>query len=272
VIYNPGILPGYVGFQQLLAVAVMRSVPLIPLFALLFALLVLLLYLWQRRRFRRKLRQRVASLKAELARDFHDALGGKLTVINLYGELARQSLEQAKDPVAARSHLDKVVATSRQLYTAMKDLIWTLGRSEAAGADPWLRIEQYGQELFDGSVVQFQYACTREVRQVRLSAEARRHLVLLVKEALHNALRHARAEQVILSASLVEGALLVCVEDDGQGFGGREVLAKANGGIWNMRMRARHLGGSLSLHSEGRGTRIQLRCPVAGNTALMSTS
>ena len=262
MICNPANLAGLTGFPQLLAVAVGRSLPSTLLFGGLLALALLGLFFWQLRRLRRKLDRRLLAMKEELARDFHDELGSKLTVISLYGELARQSLEGAGGEDTARRHIEKVIATSRQLYAAMKDMIRTLGMARTEWGDPWERLDKLGQDLFAGTDIRFQSAIADEARQLSLPAEARRHLRLLIKEAMHNALRHALPGRVELTAKVTDGALYIAVTDDGRGFDTRLNQIPADGGLQNMRLRASRLGGQLSFFSSEGGTRVQLRYPV----------
>jgi signal transduction histidine kinase len=96
-----------------------------------------------------------------------------------------------------------------------------------------------------------------------LSSDERRHLLAIVKEALHNAIRHGRPSRLSLTLSLRDDVLGLEVQDDGLGF---EMDAARAGplsgqGLRNMRQRASELGASIDVVSRpGDGTRVSVRC------------
>lgn len=78
-----------------------------------------------------------------------------------------------------------------------------------------------------------------------------RELAPLLREALTNVEKHAKASRVVVSARLDGGELRIEVRDDGVGIG-RSAGGPAPGaghgqGIWSMRERARLLGGTLTI-------------------------
>ena len=86
------------------------------------------------------------------------------------------------------------------------------------------------------------------------------HLLAVVREALSNAARHARASRVDVDLRVGRDLVLV-VQDDGVGLGARS----RESGLANLRRRAEKLGGSLALGTpEGGGTRIEWRVPLDG--------
>jgi signal transduction histidine kinase len=82
----------------------------------------------------------------------------------------------------------------------------------------------------------------------------------IAHEALHNALRHARAEHVVVWLKEGDGALVVEVTDDGVGFQpDRAELRSRHLGLTSMEERARELGGRLEIRSApGVGTTVRL--------------
>jgi signal transduction histidine kinase len=87
-------------------------------------------------------------------------------------------------------------------------------------------------------------------------------LLLIVKESLHNILKHGSAREVFIGLTVTESALELRIEDDGRGFEpGRQ--ARLGNGLENMRKRATDLGGEFGLHSApGKGTQIKVHLPL----------
>ncbi|AGZ42708.1 GAF domain-containing sensor histidine kinase [Actinoplanes friuliensis] len=85
-------------------------------------------------------------------------------------------------------------------------------------------------------------------------------VLAVLREALSNAARHARATAVRVSVRAADGEVVIQVEDDGVGTD----PGAARGGLVNMGERAGDLGGSLTIGSTraGRGTVITWRVPL----------
>ena len=96
----------------------------------------------------------------------------------------------------------------------------------------------------------------------QVSATFRRNVLLVVKEALHNALKHASPQHVVVEFAVEDGRLHLRIQDDGRGFASAPSPPRGNG-LVNMPRRIRDLGGSFELDSApGRGTRIRCSIPL----------
>ena len=90
----------------------------------------------------------------------------------------------------------------------------------------------------------------------------RRHLLLLVKEALQNVMKHAAARKVCVSVALQGGVLNLSIVDDGLGFSVKDSMRLGNG-LTNMQHRVAELDGSMEIISRpGEGTEVLVQCPV----------
>jgi signal transduction histidine kinase len=84
----------------------------------------------------------------------------------------------------------------------------------------------------------------------------------VAREAIRNALRHARASEITVHVVDVEGNLRITVEDDGIGFEPDSVDQQVHFGLALMRERIEIAGGVLYVDSRlGEGTRIIARLP-----------
>jgi signal transduction histidine kinase len=95
-----------------------------------------------------------------------------------------------------------------------------------------------------------------------LSSETRHNLFLLVREALHNVLKHASAKEVTVRLRQAGRSLSIAVEDDGRGFDAIGP-ARQGDGLTNMSARAQQLGGSCAIDCQAqRGTRVRFEIPL----------
>jgi signal transduction histidine kinase len=88
-----------------------------------------------------------------------------------------------------------------------------------------------------------------------------KELFLVVREAVTNTAKHARATAIGITGNIHAGILHIRVSDNGQGFDPHQI--RRVNGLASMRYRMKELGGDFNLDSEpGKGTTIDLSIPV----------
>ena len=98
-------------------------------------------------------------------------------------------------------------------------------------------------------------------------------LFLLIREALSNVRRHARASAVTVSMKQAGDDLVLTVADDGVGFDLDAQRRQSQFGLRNMETRARLMGGSFDLKSApGEGTTVSVRLSLASDPAEAATT
>jgi len=98
-----------------------------------------------------------------------------------------------------------------------------------------------------------------EVPDKLLPPEMRHNLFLIVKEALTNAWKHARANEVLVQAKASATQLELVVADDGVGWVFPPAGASTRNGLNNMQRRAESVRGNLQIQTApGKGTRISI--------------
>lgn len=128
------------------------------------------------------------------------------------------------------------------------------------GLVPAVRRFLEGVQASGGPEIDFHF----DDEEVRLQPEQEAALFRLVQEAVQNALRHARARQIVIRLEIGSGRASLLVADDGIGFNW-EAVQKRGGtyGLMHMRERVEWLQGSFHVESRpGRGTRIRVQIPV----------
>lgn len=87
-----------------------------------------------------------------------------------------------------------------------------------------------------------------------------------VQELLVNVVKHARARNVRLVKRCEDGRLIIEVDDDGVGYDPTQAAAGAGFGLFNIRERLRHLGGTIEVRTApGAGTRATLCVPLGAS-------
>ena len=100
----------------------------------------------------------------------------------------------------------------------------------------------------------------------RLSPEARLGVYRIVQEALHNALRHAHADEAYVRMEWTDDKLRVTIRDNGSGFDPEQAAKPTSLGLLSMRERAIAIGGTLEIASRpGTGTAVIFERELAGD-------
>ncbi|MEM1055346.1 MAG: ATP-binding protein [Bacteroidota bacterium] len=207
-------------------------------------------------RYRVEQLMRVERARRRIADDLHDDIGSKISSVALRLDAARRSPTLSD---AERDRLARLSATTRAVVGDLRDTVWLVDAGQDTLRSVADRIERFAGEALAGGRGRVERE--GEVPDVRLSMEARRDLYLLATEALHNAVRHAEAETILVRITNTDDAFVVDIRDDGRGF-----TAEAGGdgrGMTTMRRRAEALGGDLTIASEpSNGTRVTLHVPT----------
>ncbi|OIN56820.1 hypothetical protein BLX24_22880 [Arsenicibacter rosenii] len=197
------------------------------------------------------------------AQDLHDEFGNTITRISMLTELIRAQLNgQAKeiDPL-----LTKISDNSSRLYQGTKDFIWAINPEHDNLYEVFIRIKDFGDDIFDKTGIVFQAAEVSEtLRQVPLPMGASRHLIFLFKEAMSNTLKHASATSVCLWVEAGKADVNMYWRDNGTGM--TPTPGYMGNGLLNMQSRARRLGGQVSFHSQaGQGTTVSFTMSIPRN-------
>ncbi len=206
--------------------------------------------------------RRLAALqrvRERISADLHDELGLSLSRIAMLSEVARR-----RAGAAAEEELVAIGDSARELIDATSDMAWALDPRRDDLGSLMARLRRLASDVFEGAGVSWSFEAPEECDQLPIRAEVRRHLLLILKEALHNAARHAHARTVRLEIAVREGWLDAEVRDDGRGFDPAAKRAGADGsGLAGMARRAAELGGEVDVISmPGRGTRVRVRARI----------
>lgn len=204
-----------------------------------------------------RLQHAVERDRARIARDMHDDLGTRVTVLNLNATLAMRAMEG--DPAKAQQRLRLMEGSARDLVQAMHGLVWAVNPSNDSLDHLANHLSAAAQEIFRDSPSTLRISIQDDLPALPLAAELRHHLALAAKEALHNALKHAGPCEITFSLSMNDGDLVVGIADTGAGF---DISRPHEGnGLGHLSSRLAEAGGTCSIHSTpGGGTRVLLRC------------
>ena len=197
--------------------------------------------------------------RGRLAREIHDTLAQGFISIVTHLEAAGE--EDASDD--ALRHLEQAKRTARENLVEARRLVAALRPEILESSSLPEALERLAKRLSETSDVSIELNVTGD--GARLSQELQVTLLRAAQEALSNARRHARANNVSMTLSYAGDFVLLDIQDDGVGFDPEATPIDADGGfgLCAMRERVERLGGQLLVESEqGEGTTLAVQLPV----------
>lgn len=199
--------------------------------------------------------------RQRIAREFHDTLEQELAGLSLRLDAAVAHGGEGKlvgllD--GSKSLVSRIQMETRNLVSDLRDT--SSGTGDLIGA---LRELVSNQHPDLGPRVSFKVKENTLVPV--LPQRTVHHLKMIAREAIANAMKHSEADQIDISLSVEDGALLLKVADNGNGF---EVESETRGksghfGCMGIRERCSRIDATVDWVSEtGEGTMIEVKLPI----------
>jgi signal transduction histidine kinase len=218
------------------------------------------LYLMMRLAVQSKAHRLLRLERVRIARDIHDDLGTRLTQLLLIGEEAQSNLP---DESETRGQLSEMCENARNVLGAIDEVIWVVNSQRDTLGEFVIYVCKYAESFLRLALVRCRFDIQRELPDISLDMPFRRNLLLTIKEALSNAVKHSGANEVAVCIRMQGQALLAVVEDNGRGFEPGHIDG-ARHGLHNMMARMSDLGGHCRVRSSpGAGCRIEFEIPLA---------
>ena len=200
--------------------------------------------------------------RARIARDLHDDLGSSLARISLLSGLARAD---RNNPAQLETHVTKISQSADDTVRALEEIVWAVRPGSDSLQSLVEYIAHFANELFEHAATRCRLDLPHDLPARPLPPEVRHDIFLIVKEALTNVLKHARAGEVRVQAKVSADVLEILVQDDGQSFNAETPFTEGTRhGLGNMRRRAEAMGATLIVQSmPSKGSSVRLTVTLA---------
>jgi two-component system sensor histidine kinase DesK len=187
--------------------------------------------------------------RERIARDLHDTLGQKLSLIGLKSDLAGKLLN--KDPKRAAAEIQDVRQTARTALKEVRELVTDMRGTKLE--DEILRIQQ----ILKAADIDFVFYGSAKLDNTPLLME--HVLSMCLKEAVTNVVKHSGAARCTVLIKQSPSEILVQVQDDGNGFPDGNPLIQGHG-LAGMRERLEFVNGQVDIEVMD-GTTLNIRVP-----------
>jgi len=222
------------------------------------AIVIWIVSSYNKREFKKELqelmiKQTIQTERERISRDLHDNLGAQANAI-FYGT------EQLKNRHGHEQGLvDDLHDTAGDMLTVLRETLWAMRITQVEAAELWLRILNFAKKI-GPYYSRLKIEINGTPPRLSLNASMALNLVLIVQEAITNAIRHAEASVITISSYTGENLWQIEITDDGKGFDPESADKKRESyGIENMKERANQSGIAFRINSLPRhGTKVFL--------------
>lgn len=197
--------------------------------------------------------------RSRIARDLHDDLGSSLTEISV---LASSSQLPQSNPPDQANLFQSIGSRARSLIAALDVIVWAVDPEDNTLQSLADYLTGYTTEYFSHTQIACRFKVPVSFPPITLEGRVRHDLLMTVKEALNNVVRHAEATELEFHLDVIQGSLEIDIADNGKGIG-----AAANGsghGLKNLSARLKKLGGHCTIAARpSGGTIVKIRLPLA---------
>lgn len=187
--------------------------------------------------------------RERIARDLHDTLGQKLSMIGLKSDLARRLI--LKNPGEAERELADIRQTASTALKEVRELLADMRSTRLV--DEVIRARQ----ILAAAEIELRIEGDPAITNIPSNFE--NVLGMCLKEAVTNVVKHSGATVCNLIFKQKDDEVSIIVQDNGKGMKARKPVGS---GLKGMRERLEFVNGSLEIEEE-HGTTLTIRMPIA---------
>ncbi len=183
-----------------------------------------------------------------IARDLHDTLGQKLSMIGLKSELAKKLI--SKEPTSAEIELDDIQKIARQALKEVREMVSNMKSIRIL--DELAHVKQ----LLHAGNIKMRIDLPHQIDHIPLFIQT--VLSMCLKESVTNIVKHSEAKNCYIKLIETEDSFFLEVKDDGIGIPAN--LSFGNG-LYGMQERLEFVNGKMEFVPDKKGMKLFIVIP-----------
>ncbi|KQT22855.1 histidine kinase [Chryseobacterium sp. Leaf405] len=191
------------------------------------------------------------SIEAErerISHDMHDDLGAGISALKLQAEFLKQRAEDED----LKSDIDELLKTSEEMNLSMREMLWSLNSGNDTLGSFIDYSKMYAYNFLKKTKIQLNIEDENINFETIITTEQRRNLFLCLKEALNNAYKHSKSDQLKISFIQKDKHFMMKISDNGIGINDEKTEGN---GLRNMKRRMQEQNGRCEVTTEN-GTHL----------------
>ena len=195
--------------------------------------------------------------RSRIARDLHDDLGSSLTEITT---LANTGQTPQPGEASPANLFQTIAGKARELVVALDVIVWAVDPEDNSLQSLADYLSEYTDDFFSHTKIFCRFKVPVSFAKIVLEGRVRHELLMAVKEALNNVVRHSEATEVEFQMAVSGNDLEIGIADNGKGF---ELSDNEGHGLKNLSVRLVKIGGNCAVQSRvGGGTTVKISLPL----------
>lgn len=182
--------------------------------------------------------------RERIAHDMHDDLGSGLTAIAY--------LSQKQDTNT------KIHEKSKELIKNMSELIWSMKSENDSIIELISYLKRYANTYCEENELEINFTTHITDEKLQIRGDIRKSIYLIVKEALHNIVKHSSASKVAFIFQSDKNIELI-IHDNGKGIDFENAID--GNGLKNMTNRVEYMNGKINFTNDS-GAKISISIPI----------
>lgn len=206
-----------------------------------------------------KRQQQISGIRNRIAQDIHDDIGAGLTRISIQSELLKQQAVSEKNDYG--KILDNISKQAQDMVRSLGEIVWTINPVNDHLGNMLAYFKEYIDRFSEDSKLHYKINFPETEDNRFLHPDIKRNLLMILKESLNNIIKHAEAENVIITFTFTgKDRYTMTIRDDGMCAHETEAWRKGGNGLYNMRSRAEHIHAAFSITKfPDRGVEVKIQ-------------
>lgn len=203
-------------------------------------------------RYRIHSHRELMKVRERIAGDLHDEVGSNLGSIQMYADLAEGHSGHSEE-------LKRIQRIAAETVSAVRDIVWLLRPEGDHRIGPVEHLRETSSIMLE--MLEWKFSANEASWALEFPEESNRHLFLYFREALHNILRHAKANHVEITVETTDNYFKLIILDDGVGISPERLKRPST--FRALHQRAAALDAEFIFRSdEATGTQLDLTVPL----------
>ncbi len=193
--------------------------------------------------------------RLNISRDLHDNIGSQLSFVISSVDNIKHELDISNEKLGNK--LNSISTFASEAVVELRDTIWALNTENLTLEELEYRILNFvknASETYENIKFDLKNNCETNYS---FTSKQGINIFRVVQEGVNNAIKHAKANQIIIILDSIKTGLSITVKDNGIGFDFKQ-KSKKSFGLTNLQNRIEELNGTFDLTSNKSGTVIKI--------------
>lgn len=174
-------------------------------------------------------------LRVKIASDLHDEVGSTLTKVSMRAQMLEMQINGEKES----KNLKRIAEQAREAVSTMQDIVWAIDSRNDGLNNLIYKMKDIAFSVLTEKNIKVNFSVSGLDSDEKLNLETRQNLYLILKEAVHNIMKHSDATEVNISITNTDKFLTMIIADNGKRYEQKE--HHTGQGLRNIEMRAKKI-------------------------------